>query len=305
VTILIREAIGSERFLQIMAGGFFSAAGSFGLWSLSRLNFVRSTVRNISEIGPLAAPDLAGFIRQDPACPQIEYFRSLARLDSGHKVDLAAAIRVCRWVHEQQKRGESWKPHLATTAERVRGDIDDPIDLLLAMRNGTWATCRNFSFLMVAAIQLVGMRGRVVIASPTHWKTIDGHVMTEVWIPNMGKWVLMDPMWNVHYRIGGIPASASEVYKAVQQGKQARIERVGPPNAWQPADSRLMFTHLYIAMTDAFFDGYGVRFFGRKRVRFTHFANTRYSRFPTAEKRVALIVSFANLLLGLMVLLRS
>ena len=293
----ITEAPEPTIFLGITVLG----TGCLGLKVVSQLAFLRSAVVNIRNRRLFEVSEVPGFISQNQASFRVRELCSLVDLQGGGAPSLALAIRARRWVHGQQPTGDSWKPHRPTFFERLHGDIDDPIRLLRAMRQGAPATCRNFSFLMVAVLTCLGMRSRVVIVSATHWKTnTDGHIMTEVWIPELGKWVVMDAMWDGLYTVGGIPASALEVCDAAQADRLEHVQFVGirSPVADHSSTKRV-FRHLYVSMSNATFDGYGVRLVGSKRISFAHLV-CRYSpRFPLAEQRIALVLSAASFLAGL------
>jgi hypothetical protein len=293
----------APHFLQLLIGAFLIATACLGFTVLSNLMFVKSTVFNVTDRNFFTAFHVPRFISQSPASSRIQQFRSLTNLTVEGATDLGRATEVLHFVHRQQPQGRSWEPHRVTFSERLRGDIDDPIRLLKSIRNGAPATCRNFSFLMVAALTCIEMHGRVVIFNATYWKSgTDGHMMMEVWVPSLAKWVLMDAMWDVVYCVDGIPASAFEVYEAAQLSGVAQIRLAGEQTCLTLGpDKRRMFRHLYTSMSNALFDGYGVRFFGNKRIAFAHFAN-RYSRpFPVKRYRLGVFLSSAAFLLGLAV----
>ncbi len=78
----------------------------------------------------------------------------------------------------------------------------------------------SFSGLKVGAAESIGIRARVIIVARTFWKSYDdGHVMAEVWMPELRKWILMDPMSDFMYEADRLPASAIEVYRAIHVGK--------------------------------------------------------------------------------------
>ena len=124
---------------------------------------------------------------------------------------------------------------------------------------------------MVGAAEAAGLDARVVVATFTFWKSpgTEGHVMTEVWIPELKKWVLMDAMWDLTFTVNGVPASALEIYNSVRRnpGSISAIRSLSCPYIDKRAFRR-EFTHLYVATTNALFDGYRVEFLGKRPINF-------------------------------------
>lgn len=148
---------------------------------------------------------------------------------------------------------------------------------------------------MVGAAESAGLEARVVIASFTFWKIpgTEGHVMAEVWIPELKKWVLMDPMWDLMFTVNGVPASALEIYNSVRQnpGSINVIGNLSCPYVDKKA-LRCEFAHLYVSMTNALFDGYRVEFLGKNPINFAHLVTDSSPRYPNFEKFGALVLGF-------------
>jgi hypothetical protein len=109
-------------------------------------------------------------------------------------------LRLLHWAREQ------WEPG--------RPDPYPPINaqqILQAIRTGqTGGFCAQYNYVFVQAVQSFGMRARYV--------TIRNHEVTEVWIPEFGKWVCFDPLYTAYYtNQAQVPLSVYEVYKSVKQ----------------------------------------------------------------------------------------
>jgi hypothetical protein len=263
------------------------------LGSVSELSFFRSTVENVSDREVFLRETAAEFASPGEPSADLAAFRSQLPFEiKNGPPNLATAIKVRHWVRLQQPDGDSWKPQPVTFRGRLIGPLDDPVQILHAQRQGAPANCRQFSFLMAGAIESAGMRGRVVIASGGFWKWCrDGHVMTDVWIPMLRKWVLMDSMWDVMYTVDGKPASALETYDAARQNRADRIAVVGYDlkiRSVEPDLIRRQFKHLYFALTNTFFDGYRVCLTCNKQIRFAHYSNSYSSSYPSFQKKTAL-----------------
>jgi hypothetical protein len=280
----------------------FSLAG-LDFTVLSRISFLRSSVINIDNSNVFSEKLLPGFTQQDRSSRQLRLFRRY--LTGFTAPSLASALAVRHWVRNQQPAGNSWTPHLPTLLERIKGDPDDPFEILDAQRHGAWATCRQFSYLMVGAAESTGLEARIAVASFSFWKSpgTEGHVMTEIWIPELKKWVLMDAMWDLMFTVNGVPASALEIYNSVRQnpGSISVIGNLSCPYVDKKA-LRREFTHLYVSMTNALFDGYRVEFLGKKPINFAHLVTHSSPRYPNVEKFGALVLGFLACECGLFTL---
>jgi hypothetical protein len=100
----------------------------------------------------------------------------------------------------------------------------------------------------------------------------------------------MDAMWDSFYVIDDAPSSALEVYDACRRNRMNHISMVGQHScmALDRVWLRRQFTHLFVEMTNALFDGYGVRAFGKKRIVFSHLTNDYSHPFPGVAQALGL-----------------
>jgi len=104
--------------------------------------------------------------------------------------------------------------------EPGRPDPYPPIDARVILRDiragRTGGFCAQYNYVFVQAVQSFGWRARYV--------TIRGHEVTEVWIPELRKWVCFDPLHNAWFSDpGGAPLSVHEIYTAVRAGAPVRV----------------------------------------------------------------------------------
>jgi hypothetical protein len=64
---------------------------------------------------------------------------------------------------------------------------------------------------LVQCLQSLGYKARYV--------TIQGHEVTEVWSPELSKWVMLDPLYELYVRQANIPLSVMEIHNAIREGK--------------------------------------------------------------------------------------
>ncbi len=246
---------------------------------------------NIPDEGFFRAEFPAGFIEQDMSSQRVKRFRLLYLPQIDPQFDnLQTAIEVRHWVKMQQQPGDSWRPHTITLLERMQGDLEDPFLILSAQRGGSPAVCRRFAYLFTGALESIGMRARVVGFAQTHWKSENaGHTVTEVWIPELHQWVLMDAMWDLLYTVNGRPASMVDVYDVIRAGRPDLVGVVRGGVGLERLDQNLLtreFRHIFLTMTNAIFDGYRVCLSCSKPISFAQLTNDYSSPYPVFDRSV-------------------
>jgi hypothetical protein len=270
----------------------------------SNLYFFKSLVVNVSDPDFFQVKKPEGFIWQELQSPRLQIFRAeLPDKLKFSRPSLQKAIAICHWVRMQQAGGESWIPHHLTLRDRFRGDSEDPTVILQAQRNGFSAVCKRFAYLMVGAAESTGMQARVITFTDGFSKPNGvGHVITEIWVPELRKWVLMDPMWDLMFTINGAPASAMDIYTAVHNGKVRSILTAHHgtlQNVTDPLGVKREFQHLYVAMSNAVFDGYQVCFSCDKPITFAHLSSGSNPSYPTALKGTAFALGSISIISGI------
>ena len=132
--------------------------------------------------------------------------------------------------------------------------------------------------------------------------------MAEIWVPELQKWVLMDPMWDLMFVTNTTPASAMDVYDAAHADKMGLIHAIHNGKLQEIADPAIVkkrFQHLYIAMSNAVFDGYRVCFACEKPITFAHLTNEFSPSYPTALKGMAVALGSLTAVSGLTIVLLS
>ena len=121
----------------------------------------------------------------------------LDKVVTGAKTDIEVFLRLMEWVRSQ------WSPG--------RPDPYPPIDatvILDKIRKGeTGGFCAQYCFVLVQSLQSLGYKARYV--------TIKGHEVTEVWSPELSKWVMLDPLYELYVMKGTIPLSVIEIHNVI------------------------------------------------------------------------------------------
>jgi hypothetical protein len=284
--------LGRSGFLRIGSiVSFLSGTCSFVL--ATRLTFTRSKVNNFVDPEIFTAPTMIGFIQQDPNNPSLLQFRRLIEnvvpLKAGC-LDRAVALR--QWVRAQQPDHERcWYPH--------RSETEDPERLLAEQRRGVPGACRRFSYILTGALLSAGLNARIAVFGKSFdQRTELSHSVVEVWCEELGKWVLLDATYDTLIMLDGLPASAFELYQALRTGNTSGIsfDRAGSERKPVPRIQAYagVCGHFFVAQTNAIFDGYRVRMWGKRRISFAHFAPNGEKRYPERTKRILFATATAS-----------
>ena len=125
--------------------------------------------------------------------------------------DLEKARAVMSWSHRQWRHDGANDP--GTT---------DPRTILLKAKAGQQFRCVEFSVMVAAAARAIGLGGRVVGLRRADVETAEmgaGHVVGEIYLPDMKKWVMADAQFNFIPISNGKPLSVPE-FAAKFDGKK-------------------------------------------------------------------------------------
>ncbi len=281
----------------------FTALSLRCLIGLCHLTFCRACVHNSTDQKDFITRDLPGFIHQRPESPRLLDFRKyIVPLISESTDQLAKVIIVRRWVRDQQSDSpEAWrKPYV--------DDSEDPHRLLQEQRQGAHGACRRFAYILAGSLVSIGLEARLVHIAETFRDSGRNHTLVEVWIDGWNKWVLVDPTFDTFILIDGAPASMIEMYRVQQTTVMRRVsfQRDGsshlPVPTWAVYDG--LFKHLYIAKTNAFFDGYRLGLFGPKKIAFLHLVDKGVEPHPQRRKELLAIGCTVSALAALIMLAR-
>ena len=124
----------------------------------------------------------------------------LDKVVTGAKNDIDVFRQLMEWVRSQWSPG---RPHPYPPI--------DAIVILDKIREGeTGGFCAQYCFVLVQCLQSLGYKARYV--------TIKGHEVTEVWSPELSKWVMLDPQYELYIREGDTPLSVIEIHNMIRRG---------------------------------------------------------------------------------------
>jgi hypothetical protein len=143
----------------------------------------------------------------------------LEQLVAGAANDWDAILRLRQWAFTRIKSGT---PSVPST---------DPFHIMAASQAGGTFWCTYYAYLFVAACGAMGFCARHLGVDAERDKTGQGthHGVADVWVNTFRKWAAVDPMYDSHYELNGVPLNAEEVGQRWRAHKGAGIEaRVGP-----------------------------------------------------------------------------
>jgi hypothetical protein len=157
-------------------------------------------------------------------------------LVKGLTSDSAKALRILKWSHEQWKHNGSNEPSKS-----------DALTILAEAKEGKQFRCVEYGIVGTTALNAIGLPARVVGLKTAHVETTEGgagHVLLEVYLPDMKKWVLMDGQWDAMPVLNGVPLNAAEFQQAIA-GNYDALEIRSFSGTSKDAYTRWIFPYLY------------------------------------------------------------
>lgn len=122
-------------------------------------------------------------------------------------------------------------------ASRIRIEDDHPtavahmdaMDILAAAEAGGGFHCAHFRLVQQAVLSAYGHVTRSLGVGDGRQERGRHHGVNEVWVNELGKWVLSDAKYDVHYEKDGVPLSALELRAEILADGGARVERAYGP----------------------------------------------------------------------------
>ena len=105
----------------------------------------------------------------------------------------------------------------------------DPLEILdMVKNNWGYGMCTHWSALFTGCAGALGYHARMLV--------IDHHCLNEVWVDELGKWILMDAAGdnNFLWELDGRPLNALEVHEAVRLGHGEKLTQRVWRAFWQP-----------------------------------------------------------------------
>lgn len=183
-------------------------------------------------------PTASYSLREDDfAHPRLAMLRARERLDEvvgGSATQFVAVMRLMRWARSQWEPGADF--HYPPW---------DAVEILdLARRHGNRGFCAQYAVVLLQACQSMGIHARYV--------DLPGHFVVAVWSDDHDRWVVFDPLNDLHFERDGVPMRGRELYRAYWTRDVRGIEKVASDGGRAPiAPEDLAYYRLYSISMDA------------------------------------------------------
>lgn len=147
-----------------------------------------------------------------PDEPYMRALRTVFELDTlivERKSEYEKVQAICHWVHGL------WEHHGDNTPQ-----YDDPISILQEVKQGKRFRCVEYGIVINGCLNALGIPSRVLALKTEDAETREtgaGHVVAEVYLRDLGKWVLVDGQWEVIPVLDGVPLNGVELQEALAQ----------------------------------------------------------------------------------------
>jgi hypothetical protein len=275
------------KFPRLILASFMLVLAFGNSQQLHRLGLVRTRVYNISDRSAFERPDLPGFVRQGSNTPALIQFQKHTRpVVAGATDELSKVIALLHWVRSQESDEQFYGQGGATV-----DDTEDPEKYLEEQKKGLRSACRRFAYILTGALVAEGMNARVVgLKEGFTIPRSASHNVVEVWITKLHRWIVVDPTFDSFILVNGSTASVLEVQSAARSNGKITFDQHGSKYRLPRMDQyRRYYNHVFVAMTNALFDGYRYGLLTRKPIYFAHYAGPGIEPYPIWRKRRALI----------------
>lgn len=142
----------------------------------------------------------------------IENYR-VDTLVQNEKSDIGKMMNILHWVNRQWKHNGSNQPKKS-----------DAISILEEAKEGKNFRCVEYGIVATACLNAIGLQARTLALKTKDVETRPsgaGHVLLEVYLNDIGKWVLLDGQWDAIPFLNDVPLNAVEFQKAITGNYEA------------------------------------------------------------------------------------
>lgn len=143
----------------------------------------------------------------DPNMVELRTKYGLEDLVRGARDDYEKLKRVTAWVQKQWEHNGNNSPSKS-----------DPLTILREVSEGKRFRCVEYAIVVTGCTRAMGMSSRTLGLMRPDVETAEsgaGHVVAEVWLRQLGKWVMVDGQWGAIAESKGVPLNAVELQDAI------------------------------------------------------------------------------------------
>ncbi|PTX14687.1 transglutaminase superfamily protein [Pontibacter mucosus] len=140
----------------------------------------------------------------------LQELRSKYNLDAivaGAANDTEKALRMVNWVHKQWQHNGMNEP-----------SNPDALTILAEVKEGKQFRCVEYGIVTTACLNAIGLPARTMGLKMKDVETVEfgaGHVLLEVYLPDLQKWVMLDGQFDVMPVLNNVPLNAVEFQQAI------------------------------------------------------------------------------------------
>ncbi|WP_347159750.1 transglutaminase-like domain-containing protein [Pontibacter chitinilyticus] len=140
----------------------------------------------------------------------LQELRTRYNLDAvvaGAANDTEKALRMVHWVHQQWQHNGMNEP-----------SNPDALTILSEAKEGKQFRCVEYGIVATTCLNAMGLPARVLGLKMKDAETIEsgaGHVLLEVYLPDLKKWTLLDGQFDVMPVLNNVPLNAVEFQQAI------------------------------------------------------------------------------------------
>ena len=132
---------------------------------------------------------------------------NLDEIVAGAANDTEKALRMVNWVHKQWKHNGMNQP-----------SKPDALTILAEAKEGKQFRCVEYGTVTAASLNAIGLPARRLGLKTKDVETTQfgaGHVLLEVYLPDLKKWVMLDGQFDVMPVLNNVPLNAVEFQQAI------------------------------------------------------------------------------------------
>lgn len=132
--------------------------------------------------------------------------------------ELDALVKDCTSDYEKVQVIANWVHNLWEHDGSNQPAQSDPLFILREVEKGQRFRCVEYGVVISGCLQSLGMQARTLGLKTQDVETRlsgAGHVATEVFLPDLHKWVFVDGQWNAIPELDGVPLNAVELQAAL------------------------------------------------------------------------------------------
>jgi len=155
-------------------------------------------------------PDLSIIYENDNENPFLKELKSKYPIDSiasTEKTDQGKVRKIASWVHNLWKHDRMNEP-----------EKNDALYILEEVKKGKRFRCVEYGIVTTACLNSIGIKARTLSLKTKDAETRPsgaGHVVLEVFLNDLDKWIIVDPQWDIIPHVNDIPLNAIEFQAAI------------------------------------------------------------------------------------------